>query len=83
MNGCTNAFCHGGGFPAGDSRNFTNQTQAYNFAIARSSNNNANSLFLTKPSQTNGQIHGGGTAWPSGGSSYNTALAWINSGRTM
>jgi hypothetical protein len=78
--------CHGGGFPLGDSRNFTTQLQAYNFAIARSSNNNANSLFLTKPSQTNGQVHGGGTVWPSAGmntTAYNTALAWINSGRGM
>jgi hypothetical protein len=79
MNACRNAVCHGGGFPAGDSRNFTNQTQAYNFALARSSNNNANSLFLVKASGGSG--HGGGAVWPSGSASYNTALAWINSGR--
>jgi hypothetical protein len=79
MTTCRAAACHGGGFGAGDPRNFTNQTEAYNFAIARSSNNNANSLFLVKAS--GGNSHGGGTVWASGGAAYNTALAWINSGR--
>jgi predicted CxxxxCH...CXXCH cytochrome family protein len=79
MNTCRNASCHGGGFPAGDSRNFTNQSQAYDFAIDRSSNNNANSLFLQKPSGA--VAHGGGTIWANGSAAYNTALAWINSGR--
>jgi hypothetical protein len=70
--------CHGAFAPA-DSKHFDTQGEAYTFALARSSNNNANSLFLRKPQGFDS--HGGGTVWTTGSAPYNTALAWINSGR--
>jgi hypothetical protein len=82
MNGCL-AGCHAALAPA-DARYFSNETQARAFALARSSNNNLNSLFLQKPSGA--VAHSGGTVWSpvpagTGHAGYNAAVAWINGGR--
>lgn len=73
---CAASACHGG-FAASDSRRFTNQAEAFTFAVARSVRGNpSGSLFLQKPS---GAVsHAGGTNWPSGSAGFTAATNWIN-----
>ena len=77
---CTASACHGG-FPATDARRFTNQAEAFTFAVNRSvSGNPAGSLFLQKPGGTASPAHGGGTNWPPGSAGNTAATNWINGG---
>jgi hypothetical protein len=54
---------------------------ARNFAIPRCvAGNPSASPIRREPAQENGEMHGGGTLWPSGSAAYNAVTAWINGG---
>ena len=58
---------------------FSNQSTAYNFAVARSNASNPDaSVFLIKAS--GGGSHGGGAQWPVNGPAYNLAKSWMSTG---
>jgi hypothetical protein len=75
-----------------DSRFFSTETEAYNFAKARAiSGNPGSSLFRRKPSNDcsvsnpcasidNQTSHAGGTPWPNPSTGYTAATNWINGG---
>ena len=81
MNGCLT--CHNNSMIVTDGNNrFSNQSTAYNFAVARSNAGNPDgSTFLVKVS--GGASHGGGAQWPFGSAAYNTAKSWMTSGQAQ
>ena len=77
LNTCQ-AACHAG-FPVSDPRRFTNQTEAFNFALARTAPTDPTNLMLRK---TDGTVaHGGGIPWPNPSSARTAVDGWINAGR--
>src|SRR5215475_4315033 len=79
--GTTCVSCHGGFTGPLASIRFTDEPSAFTFAVNRSISGNPNgSLFLEKPAQLNGVMHGGGQLWPPGSAGYNAAVSWINGG---
>lgn len=78
MNGCLT--CHNNASIVTDaSKRFSNQSTAYNFAVARSNAGNPDgSTFLVYASGGSG--HSGGAQWPVGSAAYNTARSWMTSG---
>ena len=78
MNGCLTCHNNAGIVTDANSR-FGNQSQAYNFAVARSNASNPDSsTFLVKAS--GGASHSGGQQWAVGSGPYNTAKSWMTTG---